>query len=307
VVNYTITVTNNGPSTATGVTFNGTLYGCWLGGDIAPGATATCTVTAWTTTVGTLTQTMTVDSNATDPDTSNNTATASTTVNPAANLGIAMTDTPDPVLQGQTVSYDITVTNNGPSTATGVVVTGSLPSCSLGDIVPGATASCTQTATATTAGTLTQTMTVSGNETDPNGTNNSVSVSTTVNPVADLALSMTDAPDPVKKRAKLVYNLTVVNNGPSSANNVSLTDTLPADTVFDGAVPSQGTCSGTATVTCAIGALGSGAIATVTITVKSKVTGSITNSATVTATEADSDTANNSATATTLVSGGGKP
>jgi uncharacterized repeat protein (TIGR01451 family) len=250
---------------------------------------------------------MSVSGNEPDPNTANNTASASTTVNPAANLSIAMTDTPDPVLQGQTVNYDITVTNNGPSTATGVVVSGSLPGCTLGNIAPGATTGCTQTATATSVGTLTQTMTVSGNEADPNTANNTASVSTAVNPAADLALSMTDTPDPVKKRAKLVYTLTVVNNGPSSANNVSLTDTLPADTIFDGAVPSQGTCSGTATVTCAIGTLGSGAIATVTITVKPKVTGTITNSATVSATDADPDIANNTATATTSVSGGGKP
>ncbi|HLD14902.1 MAG TPA: carbohydrate binding domain-containing protein, partial [Burkholderiales bacterium] len=43
-------------------------------------------------------------------------------------LSLSLTDTPDPSLIGDTVTYIITVTNNGPSPASGVTVTGTIPS-----------------------------------------------------------------------------------------------------------------------------------------------------------------------------------
>src|SRR5437763_3158629 len=55
-----------------------------------------------------------------DPDTSDNTATELTTVNTSANLALTKSDSPDPVLAGNNITYTLTVTNNGPSDATGV-------------------------------------------------------------------------------------------------------------------------------------------------------------------------------------------
>ena len=42
-------------------------------------------------------------------------------------LSIAKVDSPDPVVQGSSLTYTVTVTNNGPSNATGVVMTDTLP------------------------------------------------------------------------------------------------------------------------------------------------------------------------------------
>ncbi len=42
-------------------------------------------------------------------------------------LGVEMSDTPDPVLAGEDLAYDITATNHGPGDATGVVMTDTLP------------------------------------------------------------------------------------------------------------------------------------------------------------------------------------
>ena len=63
-----------------------------------------------------------------DPNTANNTDTEDTTVTPVADLVISKSDSPDPVYAAGTLTYTITVTNNGPSTATNVVVTDTYPS-----------------------------------------------------------------------------------------------------------------------------------------------------------------------------------
>lgn len=118
---------------------------------------------------------------------------------------------------------------------------------------------------------------------------------------ADLKLTMSDAPDPVRVGANLVYTVTVTNQGPAAASGVKLTDKLPANVNFVSAVPAQGTCSGTATVTCSIGNLAVGAVSSVAITVKTRQRGTLSNTASVTATSVDPNGANNSATATTTV------
>jgi len=46
---------------------------------------------------------------------------------PVADLTISVTDSPDPVLAGTNLTYTLTVTNNGPDTASNVVVTDILP------------------------------------------------------------------------------------------------------------------------------------------------------------------------------------
>ncbi len=120
-------------------------------------------------------------------------------------------------------------------------------------------------------------------------------------PSADLSIAKTDAPDPVGVGSNLTYTLTVTNNGPSGATGVSVVDSLPAGVTFQSATPSQGTCSGTTTITCNLGSLANGGTATVQIVVTPTVGGAITNSASVGANEADPNTANNAASAVTVV------
>jgi uncharacterized repeat protein (TIGR01451 family) len=302
-ISYTVNVTNYGPSPATGVTVIGSSVSACIIGNMAVGVTASCTFSVTTINAGTLTQTFSVSGNETDRVLANNSASGNTTVYPTANLSLNLTAAPASVTQGGAVSYTVSVTNNGPSPATGVTATGTLPTCNIGNLAVGASASCASTVIPTVVGTLTQTMTASVNEADLDLSNNTQSVSTSVTQAntADLVLTMTDAPDPVKKGAKLVYTLNVLNNGPVSATNVSLKDVLPASIIFVSASSTKGSCSGKSTVTCAIGTLSSGATATVTITIKPTSTGTYTNSASVTATEPDSDTSNNSKSVTTTV------
>jgi uncharacterized repeat protein (TIGR01451 family) len=93
------------------------------------------------------------------------------------------------------------------------------------------------------------------------------------------------------------YTLTAANAGPSSASNVTVTDTLPPGTTFVSATPSQGSCSGTTTVTCSLGTLASGGSATIGLVLTTSSTpGTVSNTATVSATETDPNLANNSST-----------
>ncbi len=106
----------------------------------------------------------------------------------------------------------------------------------------------------------------------------------------------------------ITYTFTITNNGPASATGVSVSDALPAGTSFFGSSSSQGSCSGTSTVTCAIGTLdssntsasGSPGSASVTITLIPSRAGEVTNSATVSA----NNSANNTVSKTTAVTGG---
>jgi uncharacterized repeat protein (TIGR01451 family) len=62
--------------------------------------------------------------------------------------------------------------------------------------------------------------------------------------VADLAISMTDSPDPVKVGKALTYSISLRNNGPDTANYPVVMDMLPYRTTFVSATPTQGFCYG---------------------------------------------------------------
>jgi uncharacterized repeat protein (TIGR01451 family) len=98
------------------------------------------------------------------------------------------------------------------------------------------------------------------------------------------------------------YNLAVTNSGPGVASAVVVTDALPAGTTLISATPSQGTCSGTTTVTCSLGTMNNGGSATIALQVTLGAAGPLGNTATVSAApQPDPDSANNSSTATIAV------
>ncbi|MGH7744497.1 MAG: hypothetical protein ACREQ5_06705 [Candidatus Dormibacteria bacterium] len=156
-ISYTITVQNNGPATATGITLTDTLPasatfvsdtplpGGWA---CAPpsGGVLTCTnpsmaantastfrlvltVVAMTTSGTTVTNSVSVSSTTSDPFLANNTASTSSVVaSPTqADVAIYKTAAPEPVDQGTNLTYTLQVTNNGPAVAQGVSVTDPLP------------------------------------------------------------------------------------------------------------------------------------------------------------------------------------
>jgi uncharacterized repeat protein (TIGR01451 family)/CSLREA domain-containing protein len=119
---------------------------------------------------------------------------------------------------------------------------------------------------------------------------------------ADLSVAKEDAVDPVVVGDVIVYTVTVGNDGPDLALNVSLTDNLPAGVAFTSATPDQGSCgqAGSA-VTCDLGDIPSGASANVVIVATATEPGTLTNSVTVTATTTDASPADNHDTEQTSV------
>jgi len=98
------------------------------------------------------------------------------------------------------------------------------------------------------------------------------------------------------ENTNFTYTLTVTNNGPGGAANVVVTDTLPAGVEFISAAPSQGTCTGTAAITCNLGNLPASSTVTITIVIKVPVgliCTEICNVARVTTTDIDTDPSNN--------------
>lgn len=205
---YTITVTNDGVGPATGVVVNDTLPASLTGvvtsgcaedpsggslctlGTIVGGASAFYTITGTVSpsAPASITNTATLSATGIPADAFDDTATAETTVSIASDLDIEKTlVTAGPIAVGQTIEFQLEVTNNGPSNATGVVATDVLPAglqfldsaCAtavgntvtwtIGSLGTGSTVDCEFRVIATSTGSIQNTATVSGSPADPSG------------------------------------------------------------------------------------------------------------------------------------------
>jgi uncharacterized repeat protein (TIGR01451 family) len=144
-----------------------------------------------------------VRSNTTENDPTDNSTSEDTVVITAADLALNLVGAPDPVIAGELLTYTLTITNDGPSDASGVVVTTTLPAkVQLQEISPGGSL-CTGSAivvcefssmssgsTATVlfkvraqpeiAATIVSTATVSAEQTDPLTENGNATESTVI-------------------------------------------------------------------------------------------------------------------------------
>ncbi|MCI0392278.1 MAG: lamin tail domain-containing protein [Acidobacteria bacterium] len=126
-------------------------------------------------------------------------------------------------------------------------------------------------------------------------------------PLADLAITILDSPDPVLNGETLTYTITVTNNGPDRAANAAVLDVLPVGTRFVSCnATGGGVCGGFGILrTVTFQSLGIGA--TQTITLKSLVSNFLPdeailrNVAAVGSTIRDPNPANNLAITTTTV------
>jgi uncharacterized repeat protein (TIGR01451 family) len=214
-VSFTVTITNNGASTATGIavtdsfsnaTFvsaNGAMATCSGTGPInctigtlAAGQSTTITITLLASSLGTIANTASVTATEFDPNNANNGPnTATIVVGPRADLKITKSG-PASTTAGGTITYVITVKNEGPSDANGVVVDDPRPTrlsfasnagdcttgfpCALGTIPAGVTKTITSTwnvAAGSEGNTITNTATVTATTPDHIPANNSASTS----------------------------------------------------------------------------------------------------------------------------------
>jgi uncharacterized repeat protein (TIGR01451 family) len=122
-------------------------------------------------------------------------------------------------------------------------------------------------------------------------------------PKVDIQITKSAAPNPVTVGKQVTWSMVVTNNGPSNATGVTVADPVPAGMTFVSVTSSQGTCTGGALVSCQLGNLNVGSSVTITLVTTASTTGTITNTATTVANEQETNTANNSASASVLVNG----
>jgi uncharacterized repeat protein (TIGR01451 family) len=120
----------------------------------------------------------------------------------------------------------------------------------------------------------------------------------------DLALTKSDSPDPVVQGNNVTYTITVSNTaaGAADATGVTVVDTLPSQVDFVSA--SSGCTHAGGKVTCDLGTVAANTSESVNVVVKTKKSGTISNTALVSADTAspDANAANNTDTEATVVS-----
>ncbi|MBX0291681.1 DUF11 domain-containing protein [Hymenobacter sp. HSC-4F20] len=276
-VAYSVTTTNNGPSAATSSATTVQLPSGLTGVTVSGGGTYNSSTGVVTFpvlasqlagTTGAVTNTIsfiapttnqllaTANVTATNEEvTSNNSASASTTVLPATaqtvDLATTITASNASRTPGQSVTFTVTTSNSATNTSTatavsqqvllpagltGVVVSGGGTYNSTTGVVTfpaiasqaaGASVTNTITVTAPATGPLTATAIISSEETDNRTTNNVASVSVAVTAQADVTTTVT-GPASISPGASVTYNVLTLNNGPSPAASVAQTVQLPA-------------------------------------------------------------------------------
>lgn len=348
VLTYTVTVSNAGPSTAENVELadnvsstlvgaeisvdGGTTWQPWAGpfplGQLPGGQSRTILIrgTVDPSANGTIKNTATVLSSTPDPDLSNNSDTVVTPVRELADISVVKLGNPDPVIPGELLTYTVTVSNAGPSTAVDVVLTDAVPatltgveysvnhgitflpwpgSLALGDLAPNRVLQVLLRGRvdASAVDTIVNTAVVSSPTPDPDPANNSSTDTTTVAASADLTVTKSGSPSPVPAGDTLTYTVVVTNRGPSDAQSVTLTDAVPSElsgveySLDNGATyqPWPGSVP--------LGTLGAGGSRTVLLrgTVNAQATGTIVNTAVVSSPTPDPDPNNDQATEITPI------
>ena len=193
--------------------------------------------------------------------------------------------------EGDSVTFLITVTNNGSAQASNVSLTDSLPAgitatgnavsqggyvsatgvWSVGTLANGASATLTLTGTVDVGqggNTITNVTTAAtGDQPDPTTTGDDLTEAVVVDNGANLVTVKTlqSADATPAEGDSVTFLITVTNNGSAQASNVSLTDSLPAGITATGNAVSQGGYV-SATGVWSVGTLANGASATLTLT-----------------------------------------
>ena len=156
--------------------------------------------------------------------------------------------------QGSTVTFTVTLTNNGPDDSTGVTITNLLPAgfvfvasaatqgsedgvtglWTVGGVAAAATQTLTIQAIPQVTGTFTDTAAVtSSDQSDTNPANNTATVTLTVR-AANYALTIAKTvSNPSPSLGDIItFTVSLQNQGPASATDVEVEDLLPAGLAF---------------------------------------------------------------------------
>ncbi|MCI0437240.1 MAG: Ig-like domain-containing protein [Gemmatimonadetes bacterium] len=284
----------------------------------APAVQHTVTVTVAATS-GTLTNVAAASAATTDPNGGNNRATVNTTVL-APDLVVSKSG-PATVGPGDTITYTLQVSNNGNAPAANVEVLDTLPSnrsafvdapggtlsgeevsFPVGNLAAGASSAVFTVRivgpTAAAPATVVNVARAVSTSVDANPANNRASVTTNV-VLADLSVSKS-GPANALSGDIVWYVITTSNNGPSSASNVVVTDTLPAGTTLFAASRGAGESGGIVTWP-ALASLANGATRVDSVRVMLPTGGNARDAAAALSTTFDPDLSNNTADATTAI------
>ena len=336
-VEWTITVKNNGPNTAVNVIVNDTLPDgvivigelpnngkqtgntiIWELGDLAANADPIVLKFITRITVeGNNTNFVVVNTTTPDSNESNNKANNTTVANPICDLEIHKYVNATRVYANDTVEWNITLVNKGPSTALGVVVNDTLPN---GLRIISATPSAGSFDERTriwkmdelrinspvflilvtqvlTNGTFMNTVVVNSTTPDSNESNNIANNTTVADPICDLVITKSVNATKVNVTDIVEWTITVVNRGPNTAENVVVNDTLPNGLKVLG-LPENCKQNGN-TIIWNIGSLEVNSPVSITLLTQVLVEGNITNIVVVNSTTPDSNETNNKANNTT--------
>jgi uncharacterized repeat protein (TIGR01451 family) len=244
-----------------------------------------------------------------------------------AGVGIQFTGTLIRPLAGRPVQFDLLVFNVGPDAATGVVVQVAFPqdwtadaalsdprcsatasgalTCVVGGLAAQSSTMIRVAGVPSSAGTFTVIATVTLDQAP--GTFNQASTQVTVfTPSADLSVTVSGPAGPQDKKQPIVDTVLLRNGGRDAAEDVTLTSSWTEADGLEveptGITASQGTCSHVRrTVVCAVGDVPTGATVTVSITFAPAGAGTLVFDTTVSASTQDPNTANNSASISTVV------
>ncbi len=358
-ISYTVTATNNGPASATNVQIvdrlpaaidtgatitstpssggtcsrSGSTITCIWTGATANAATRSVTI-AGTTLASvpvadrTAVNRANVFSNTDDPDPSDNSATATVTVIPAADLEASATSGAT-VAAGASTELTFSVVNNGPSTATnstmaitipsgltpskapaGCTISGQSVTCAIGTLTNGASAERVITVIAASdlsEAERTATVTVASDTPDPITTNNTDNASLLAGPIADLVITKTANVSKVAPGGTINYTIGVANAGPASSTGAVVVDDLPEGLTIASATSSavEGCTVAGQKATCNAGEIIPGAsfeILIVATVGRDRAGSTFVNTATLTpGPQRDPNLANNTASATVRV------
>ena len=322
LVKWTVTVRNNGPDAASGVRVSdvlpvGLVYqsssvsvgsyadGVWDIGNLAKGKSVTLSIVCKINKTGSIKNVASVSGNEFDVDLTNNKDDASVKVAKAADLSVVKSVNNSAPNYGGLVKWTVTVRNNGPDAATGVVLSDVLPaglvvkSASgnfvdgkwvIGSLASGKSQSFEVVTLVNKTGSLTNKVSVSGNEYDYNPNNNNASKSIKVPKAADLSVIKSVNETSPNYLSLVKWTVTVRNNGPDAASGVRVSDILPVGLVYQSSSASVGSY---ANGVWDIGNLANGKTVTLTIISKVGSTGSINNIVNVSGNEYDINKTNN--------------